>query len=122
MEGLTINHIVTITGGKLLCGDGTKEIKEVSVEFCQGNEDSIFVPIVGINEDGHSFIEEALRRNGAAFTQEHDAPIAGYEDKPWVRVDDTIKAIQQVGTYNRNQMKIPVIDVTGNVGKPLPGR
>ena len=117
MEGITINTIVTITGGKLLCGDGTKEIKEVSVEFCQGNEDSIFVPIVGINEDGHSFIEEALRRNGAAFTQEHDAPIAGYEDKPWVRVDDTIKAIQQVGAYNRNQMKIPVIAVTGSVGK-----
>jgi UDP-N-acetylmuramoyl-tripeptide--D-alanyl-D-alanine ligase len=84
MEGITIKDIVNITGGRLLCGDRIKEIKDFSVDFCQGNEDSIFLPIIGENEDGHCFIEEALRINGATFTQEHDAPIAGYEDKPWV--------------------------------------
>ena len=117
MEGITIKDIVAITGGTLLCGDENKEIKEFAIDSRQGNQDSIFVPIIGERVDGHSFIEGALSINGATFTQEHDAPLAGCEDKPWVRVSDTVRAMQQVGTYYRNKMDMPVVTVTGSVGK-----
>ena len=117
MRGITIKDIASITGGVLLCGDENKEIKAFSIDSRQGNEDSIFVPIIGERVDAHKFIKGALAINGATFTQEHDEPLAGCEDKPWIKVEDTIKAMQQVGTYYRNLMKLPVVAVTGSVGK-----
>lgn len=114
MENITIRDIVNITGGRLLCGDENKVIKEFSIDSRTGNEDSIFVPIIGERVDGHRFIEGALTINGATFTQEHDEAEG---EKPWIRVEDTLEAMQQVGTYYRNQMNLPVVAVTGSVGK-----
>ncbi len=114
MENITIKDIVKITNGTLLCGDENKVIKEFSIDSRSGNEDSIFVPIIGERVDAHKFIDGALTINGATFTQEHDAMES---DKPWIRVEDTVKAMQQVGTYYREQMKLPVVAVTGSVGK-----
>ncbi len=114
MENITIRDIVNITGGRLLCGDENKVIKEFSIDSRTGNEDSIFVPIIGERVDGHRFIEGALTTNGATFTQEHDEAEG---EKPWIRVEDTLEAMQQVGTYYRNQMNLPVVAVTGSVGK-----
>lgn len=114
VENITVKDIIEITGGNLLCGDETKEIKEFSIDSREGNEDSIFVPIIGERVDAHRFIESALKINGATFTQEHDAM---EDDKPWIKVDDTVKAMQQVGTYYRRQMNLPVVAVTGSVGK-----
>lgn len=114
MENIRIKDIVKVTGGRLLCGDENKEIKEFSIDSRSGNEDSIFVPIIGERVDAHKFIDSALEINGATFTQKHDAMES---DKPWIRVEDTVKAMQQVGTYYREQMELPVVAVTGSVGK-----
>lgn len=37
--------------------------------------------------------------------------------KPWIYVEDTVKAMQQVGTFYRNRLSLPVVAVTGSVGK-----
>ena len=117
MEGIKIKDIVTVTGGTLLCGDENKEIKEFSIDSREGNPDSIFVPVIGERVDAHKYIESALKINGATFTQEHDRPLPGCDDKPWIRVEDTVKAMQQTGTFYRDKMDFPVVAVTGSVGK-----
>ncbi len=114
MENITVKDIVNITGGSLLCGDENKVIKEFSIDSRSGSEDSIFVPIIGERVDAHRFIDGALEINGATFTQEHDHAEG---EKPWIKVDDTLEAMQKVGTYYRNQMNLPVVAVTGSVGK-----
>ncbi len=114
MENITIKDILEITGGELLCGDENKVIKDFSIDSRTGNEDSIFVPIIGERVDAHRFIEGALSLNGATFTQEHDRAEG---DKPWIRVDDTLEAMQKVGTAYRSRMDLPVVAVTGSVGK-----
>ncbi len=114
MENIKIKDIVEVTGGRLLCGDPEKKITEFSIDSREGHEDSIFVPVIGERVDAHRFLESALLRNGAAFTSEHDS----YEsEKPVVRVEDTVLAMQQVGTYYRNMLELPVVAVTGSVGK-----
>lgn len=127
MENVTIKDIVEVTGGVLLCGDEKKEIREFSIDSREGNEDSIFVPIIGERVDAHRFITGALTLNGATFTSEHSpedtekpwekiAEETGVE-KPWIYVKDTVKAMQQVGTFYRNRLSLPVVAVTGSVGK-----
>ena len=117
MENITIKDIIEATDGELLCGDENKVIKEFSIDSRSGSEDSIFVPIIGERVDAHKFIDGALQLNGATFTSEHDKPLEGYGDKPWIKVDDTIEAMQKVGTFYRNRMKLPIVAVTGSVGK-----
>ncbi|MCD8019449.1 MAG: UDP-N-acetylmuramoyl-tripeptide--D-alanyl-D-alanine ligase [Clostridiales bacterium] len=140
MEHMTIKDIVEATGGTLLCGDEQKEIRDFSIDSRVGSEDSIFVPIIGERVDAHRFIESALRINGATFTSEHGmanqdkawgrqpegivqdkpwerlATESGIE-KPWIAVEDTVKAMQQVETFYRNRLSLPVVAVTGSVGK-----
>ena len=67
--------------------------------------------------DAHKFIDGALKINGATFTSEHDEPLEGFENKPWIKVADTVEAMQKVGTFYRNRMNLPVVAVTGSVGK-----
>ena len=119
MENITIKDIVKAAEGQLLCGDENKVIKEFSIDSRSGNEDSIFVPIIGERVDAHKFIDGALKINGATFTSEHDKPLTGFEDKPWIKVADTVEAMQKVGTFYRNRMNLPVVAVTGSVGQTI---
>lgn len=114
MENITIKDIVRVTGGRLLCGDENKEIKKFSIDSRVGDEDSLFVPIIGERVDAHKFLLNAIQLNGAALTSEHDEMNL---DKPVIRVDDTVKAMQKIGTFYRNKMNLPVVAVTGSVGK-----
>lgn len=114
MENVTIKDIVQVTGGTLLCGDENKEVKKFSIDSRVGDEDSLFVPIIGENVDAHKFLSSALEINGAALTSEHDKMDI---QKPVIRVDDTVKAMQKIGTFYRNKMDLPVVAVTGSVGK-----
>ena len=114
MEQVTIRDIVKATGGKLLCGNPDKEITGFSIDSREGREDYLFVPIIGERVDAHRFIEGALKINGATLTSEHDEM---EDEKPWIRVDDTVKAMQRIGTAYRNRLDLPVVAVTGSVGK-----
>ena len=114
MEQMTIADIVEATGGKLLCGDPSMEIRGFSIDSREGQKDYLFVPIIGERVDAHRFIENALQINGATLTQKHDEMES---DKPWIRVEDTVKAMQQIGTAYRNRLNLPVVAVTGSVGK-----
>lgn len=114
MEQVTIADIIEVTGGRLLCGDPSMEIKGFSIDSREGQKDYLFVPIIGENVDAHRFIEGALQINGATLTSEHDEMES---DQPWIRVEDTVKAMQQIGTAYRNRLNLPVVAVTGSVGK-----
>ena len=114
MEQVTVRDIVEATGGRLLCGNPDMEIKGFSIDSREGQEDYLFVPIIGEKVDAHRLIEGALKINGATLTSEHDEMD---DEKPWIRVEDTVKAMQNIGTAYRNRLNLPVVAVTGSVGK-----
>lgn len=114
MEQMTVRDIIKATGGRLLCGDPDTRIRGFSIDSRQGEEDFLFVPIIGEKVDAHRFIDSALKINGATLTSEHDVM---NDEKPWIRVEDTVKAMQQIGTAYRNRLNLPVVAVTGSVGK-----
>ena len=99
MENVTIRDILEATGGRLLCGDPDMKITGFSIDSRQGQPDHLFVPIIGEKVDAHRFIEGALKLNGATLTSKHDEMDS---DQPWIRVDDTVKAMQQIGTAYRD--------------------
>ncbi len=71
----------------------------------------LFVPLVAAR-DGHHFIESAIERGAVAYLTDRQ-PTNGSA----IVVDDTAAALMQLAAYARLRFSVPVIGVTGSVGK-----
>lgn len=115
MEHITIRDIVEATGGHLLCGSYDTPVRHVSIDSRKMQGDDIFVPIIGARSDAHQFIEGAFEAGAiAVFTSEHDAMA---DERPWIRVEDTVQALQDLGRECRKRLTMPLVGITGSVGK-----
>lgn len=115
MEQMTVNDIVKATGGRLLCGDGDLPLTHISIDSRTMKGRDLFVPLVGEKVDAHRFIEQAFSVGAAAtLTSEHDTM---EDSRPWIRVEDTKSALQAIGSYYRDRLNLPLVGITGSVGK-----
>ena len=74
----------------------------------------IFVALVGENFDGHSFVHAVASAGAIAVIV--SKPTASL-DLPQFVVNDTLQAYQQIARWWRDRFDIPVIGITGSVGK-----
>lgn len=115
MEALSIKEIVTAVNGKLLCGDENLLITSVSTNSNNLEPGALFVPIVGENVDAHNYIESAFHNGAAAcFTSKHTVMDGS---NIYIKVNDTKEALQALGAFYRSRFSIPVVGITGSVGK-----
>lgn len=75
--------------------------------------EELFIALVGKQFDGHHFLKEAASRGAAAALVEK--PVAS--DLPILLVSDTRLALGQLASHYRQQFKIPILAITGSVGK-----
>ncbi len=115
MVGIRVRDIVKACGGRLLCGNAQVEIKDICINSKEIKEGDLFVPIIGEKVDAHRFIESALEIGAATLTSRHSGVVIA--DKPYIQVNDTEKALQDIGAYVRSKFNMPFIGVTGSVGK-----
>lgn len=115
MEHVTVRDVLQATGGVLLCGDENTEVSDLCINSKEIKPGDLFVPIIGQNVDAHRFIESALEIGAATLTSEHDSVILA--DKPYIRVNNTITAMQDLARYLRERQHIKMVGVTGSVGK-----
>jgi len=116
MNRLTPKIIAEVTGGKYI---GNEEWKDIPVAGAvRDNRDvkdgNLFVCIRGARVDGHDFANVAFESGAACCLTEQEITDA---KGPYVIVDSTLKAIQTLGGYYRSLFDIPVIGITGSVGK-----
>lgn len=74
----------------------------------------LFFALKGENFDGNEFAEKALQA-GAAYAIT-DRPLPDLSDR-YIIVDDVLDTLQQLASFHRCQLKIPVIAITGTNGK-----
>lgn len=74
---------------------------------------SLFVCLRGERFDGHSFASQAAQLGAAAFLVDH--PVDA--DVPQLVVTDTGKALLQLAGWYRRRFQLPVVGLTGSVGK-----
>src|SRR5918999_1501855 len=78
----------------------------------------LFIAIVGEHLDGHDFVGQAIDRGAAAaIVDRAHAPTLTAASIPLVVVENTITALQHLAAYWRSVFDIPVIGITGSVGK-----
>lgn len=115
MEHVTVRDILEATGGILLCGDESTEVSDICINSKEIKPGDLFVPIIGQNVDAHRFIEGALEVGAATLTSEHDSVILA--EKPYIRVNNTVAAMQDLARYLREKQHVKMVGVTGSVGK-----
>ncbi|MEH2269422.1 MAG: UDP-N-acetylmuramoyl-tripeptide--D-alanyl-D-alanine ligase [Nostoc sp.] len=74
----------------------------------------VFLALRGDKFDGHEFVPTAIAKGAIAAIVDFEYENPGL---PVLQVKDTLKAYQQIGRWWRDRFNIPVIGVTGSVGK-----
>lgn len=112
---MTVGEIARACGGKLLGGDPAALATSVETDSRQVRPGALFVPIKGAHTDAHRFLPAAFAAGAAAaLTQEPQAAPAG---KACIAVQDTAAALQAVAAAYRARFSVPIVGVTGSVGK-----
>lgn len=113
-----VRDIVEKFGGILVSGNIDLEIKNISKDTRTISEGDIYIGIKGESFDGNKFYKDAFDKGAIACILDNIDEIDDkYKDMTIVKVDDTIKCIQDLARYKRSLYDIPVIGVTGSVGK-----
>lgn len=86
----------------------------INTDSRQVEPGELFIALVGENFDGHDFIDRAIAQGAIAVVVSQ--PQAELTTPQFV-VNDTLEAYQQIAQWWRKQFSIPVIGITGSVGK-----
>ena len=86
----------------------------ISTDSRQIENGSLFFALKGENFDGNKFALDALNR-GAAYSIIDDPEFC--KNDRCILVIDVLTTLQELATYHRKQLKIPIIGVTGTNGK-----
>lgn len=110
MKRLTLNEIAEHIGGTF---NRDAEFCEVCIDSRLCRPGCLYVAIKGENFDGHDFTAAAFANGASAAIVHHDVDADG----PMLRVEDTHKALMQLAHWYRTTFDIPVVGLTGSVGK-----
>ncbi|MCF0206953.1 MAG: bifunctional UDP-N-acetylmuramoyl-tripeptide:D-alanyl-D-alanine ligase/alanine racemase [Bacteroidales bacterium] len=79
----------------------------------------LFVAIVGGQHDGHDFIGDIYQAGVRAFLVSRDISLADFPGISYVRVENTLAALQKIASFKRVKFNIPIIGITGSNGKTI---
>lgn len=117
---ISAKKILDICNGTLLNGNEDSLIEKYSIDTRSINKGDMYVAIKGENVDGNNYISDAFQKGAIGCITNSNIPnnfFQKYKDKIIIKVNDTVLALQQIAAYIRMQYNIPVIAITGSVGK-----
>jgi Alr-MurF fusion protein len=83
-------------------------------------EGQLFVAIRGKNHDGHVFVENLFRSGIRIFlVEEFPVSIERFTGAAFIKVKNTVEALQLLASFKRKSFKSTVIGVTGSAGKTI---
>jgi len=109
---MSLAEIATATFGKVL-GKADVMISGISTDSRQDCSKRLFIAIEGENFDGHNYIAQATESGAAATMLNRDLNA----DIPSIIVKDTMKGMAALTKSWRQRFSVPVIAITGSVGK-----
>lgn len=115
MRNMTLIHAARACGGRL-CGvyDPNTPLGRVVIDSRAVEPGDLFVAYKGEKADGHDYIAAAFDRGAACCLAER---IPAGETRPILLVENVQTALEQIAAAYRETLSIPVIGITGSVGK-----
>ena len=90
------------------------ECNSISTDTRKIENNSMFVALKGENFDANTFAEEAFAKGAKYVIVDNPKYTTG--DKT-ILVENSLTALQQLATYHREFLKIPIVALTGSNGK-----
>lgn len=126
MKDILVKDIIDVCQGKIACGSKENAIKNVVRDTREVKKGDTYIGFKGEHHDGSLMYEEALQ-NGASVCILQNESVKdildiqllekNYPDSTIILVDNAIKALQEIAKFKRSLYNIPVVGITGSVGK-----
>lgn len=121
MKEIRVLDIIRECNGKLICGDEGTICYTFSKDTRTINEGDTYLGIKGETFNGSLMYKEAFEKGANVCIVDDveitEEDIEKYKDKVIIKVENTVKALQDLAAYKRSLYDIPVIGITGSVGK-----
>jgi UDP-N-acetylmuramoyl-tripeptide--D-alanyl-D-alanine ligase len=121
MKNLTVKDILDVTNGKLINGDINFICKNFSKDTRTIQKGDTYIAIKGEKFDGNLFWKQAIEKGADCIIVSdfayNENEIKIFKNKTIIQVKDTLEALYEIAKLKRSFYKIPVIAITGSVGK-----
>lgn len=116
MESTSLEKVARWAGGALVTGDSTAAVTNICTDTRSLKAGDLFVALEGENFNGHDFVPEAGRR-GALGAVVRVAPREVPDEFGVIRVDSSLRGLQQIAWNYRRTLPLRVVCITGSNGK-----
>jgi len=82
-------------------------------------QSSLFFAIIGARRNGHQFIAEVYKKGVRSFVISQDVEANKFPEANFIKVEDSLKALQALAIEHRKNFNMPVIGITGSNGKTI---
>lgn len=89
------------------------DASEISIDTRTLQPGNVYVAIQGEAQDGHNYVQAAKKKGAIAAIVSKKMPC----ELPQIVVPDTTKALGEIAAHWRQKFSIPIIAITGSVGK-----
>lgn len=121
MKNLTIKEIMEVTNAELIIGNLDLICKNFSKDTRNIQKGDTYIAIKGEKFDGNLFWKQALEKGAdcviVSDIQYEQRDLEKFKNKTILKVKDTLKALYEIAKLKRSFYQIPVIAITGSVGK-----
>ena len=108
-----VSEIVEITGGRLVCGNDSVVVTDITTDSRNVGSGSLFAAICGERTDGHNYIDDVFKKGAVCVISEKEVNADGAV----IFVENTITALGKIARAVMKKLMIPVVGLTGSVGK-----
>lgn len=122
MHKIYVKDLLDKCNGSLIIGNKETVLENFSKDTRTINSGDVYVGIKGETFEGSNLYKEALEKGAIGCILNESIKLDenilnNYKDRFIVMVKDTIKCLQELATYKRSLYDIPVVGITGSVGK-----
>lgn len=119
-KNITVDKIIEICNGNVLSKGKIHTICSFCSDTRKIKEGDMFISLNSEKGNGIDYIKDAFNKGAIGCITEYEIPnsiIEENKDKLIIRVKNIIETIQNIAIYKRQQFDIPVVAITGSVGK-----
>lgn len=116
MKNLTLENITRVCCGTYYgpADMMNAEVQSITTDSRKAENGCLFIPIVGERVDAHKFIPQVMEAGALATLSEK---VLDEADFPYIVVESSLQAVKDIAQFYLEQLKIPVVGITGSVGK-----
>lgn len=117
----TLAQIARLTHGKLYGADSSLKVDSIITDSRRilHPRNALFIALKGPIYDGHDFVKQAYNAGVRAFLVSRSPQDFKLKDGAFIRVENTLDAMQIFAAHHRKQFRGKVIGVTGSNGKTI---